>query len=250
MTYQFQARSSNAACAIPSYAKKDIYLQNIKTDLPTKYFLSWKYTWKIQTGYLPQWVLLCPYATLFCWSWVCSVVLKPTQMYRGFELCFHSIFIHFNEFISNAVGSRSTTVAGQRQRAMAFTSSEQSFIFRRIWHSCWTASCFPRQSANSCNYQMDNTGNSDTIKFNRILESFNLKQHVNGSNHNKGHTLDLIITRAEDELVSGIRRHSGTMRTLARLNGNVGSLSVTGKRSGWVSTDKCTLNNAWLWITC
>ena len=79
---------------------------------------------------------------------------------------------------------------------------------------------------------MDNTGNSDTIKFNRILESFNLNQHVNGSNHNKGHTLDLIITRAEDELVSGIRRHSGTMRTLARLNGNVVSLRATGKRPG------------------
>lgn len=38
----------------------------------------------------------------------------------------------------------------------------------------------------------------------KILESFNLVQHVNGPTHKKGHTLDLIITRATDELVTSI----------------------------------------------
>ena len=52
------------------------------------------------------------------------------------------------------------------------------------------------------NYQVDNISSLDTIKFNKILESFNLVQHVNGPTHKKGHTLDLIITRATDELVT------------------------------------------------
>ena len=52
------------------------------------------------------------------------------------------------------------------------------------------------------NYQVDNISSLDTIKFNKILESFNLVHHVNGPTHKKGHTLDLIITRATDELVT------------------------------------------------
>ena len=52
------------------------------------------------------------------------------------------------------------------------------------------------------NYHVDNISNLDTVKFNNILESFGLVQHVNGPTHKKGHTLDLIITRAEDELVN------------------------------------------------
>ena len=54
------------------------------------------------------------------------------------------------------------------------------------------------------NYHIDNISKSDTIKFNKILESFNLQQHVNGPTHKKGHTLDLIITRAEERLVTSI----------------------------------------------
>ena len=44
-------------------------------------------------------------------------------------------------------------------------------------------------------FHVDNTRNSDTITFNKILESFNLQQHVNEPTHKQGHTLDLIITR-------------------------------------------------------
>ncbi|CAB3997546.1 Hypothetical predicted protein [Paramuricea clavata] len=61
--------------------------------------------------------------------------------------------------------------------------------------------------AGDFNFHIDNIGDSDTIKFNKILESFNLQQHVNGPTHKKGHTLDLIITRNEDKLVTGIRIH-------------------------------------------
>ena len=47
--------------------------------------------------------------------------------------------------------------------------------------------------AGDFNFHIDNIGDSDTIKLNKILESFNLQQHVNGPTHKKGHTLDLKI---------------------------------------------------------
>ena len=37
-----------------------------------------------------------------------------------------------------------------------------------------------------------------------ILESYNLRQHVNGATHISGHTLDLAITRSNDTFLSGI----------------------------------------------
>ena len=57
------------------------------------------------------------------------------------------------------------------------------------------------------NYHVDNTTNPETIKFNKILEMFNLQQHVNGPTHKKGHTLDLILTRIGDRLVTNIEIH-------------------------------------------
>ena len=57
------------------------------------------------------------------------------------------------------------------------------------------------------NYHVDNTTNPETIKFNKILEMFNLQQHVNGPTHKRGHTLDLIMTRIGDRLVTNIEIH-------------------------------------------
>ena len=57
------------------------------------------------------------------------------------------------------------------------------------------------------NFHVDNARNSDTITFNKILESFNLQQHVNEPTHKQGHTLDLIITRNEDRLANDIKIH-------------------------------------------
>ena len=61
--------------------------------------------------------------------------------------------------------------------------------------------------AGDFNFHVDNIRNTDTITFNKILESFNLQQHVNGPTHKQGHTLDLIITRNEDKLVTDIKIH-------------------------------------------
>ena len=44
------------------------------------------------------------------------------------------------------------------------------------------------------NIRINNLRDSDAIKFADLLESFGLQQHVKGSTHKEGHTLNLIIT--------------------------------------------------------
>ena len=54
------------------------------------------------------------------------------------------------------------------------------------------------------NYHLDANSDTDAKRFNNILESFNLHQHVNVSTHKHGHTLDLVITRSDDDFVTGV----------------------------------------------
>ena len=54
------------------------------------------------------------------------------------------------------------------------------------------------------NYHLDASSDTDAKRFNNILESFNLHQHVNLSTHKHGHTLDLVITRSDDDFVTGV----------------------------------------------
>ena len=61
------------------------------------------------------------------------------------------------------------------------------------------------------NYHVDNTTNPETIKFNKILELFNLQQHVKGPTDKMGRTLDLIMTRISDRLVTNIEMHDPTL---------------------------------------
>lgn len=44
------------------------------------------------------------------------------------------------------------------------------------------------------NIHVDDTSNHFATEFLNITDSFNLVQHVSGSTHNRGHTLDLIFT--------------------------------------------------------
>ena len=51
------------------------------------------------------------------------------------------------------------------------------------------------------NLNLDDFRDIDTTKFEDLLETFNLLQHVSGPTHLSGHTLDLIITRSLDDIV-------------------------------------------------
>lgn len=46
--------------------------------------------------------------------------------------------------------------------------------------------------------------NADARNFLDSLESANMTQHVTGSSHSKGHILDLIITRGDENLVHDV----------------------------------------------
>ena len=52
------------------------------------------------------------------------------------------------------------------------------------------------------NIHMDVSNNPDTIRFWDLLDSMGLVQHVKRPTHEKGHILDLIITRQCDNIVA------------------------------------------------
>jgi hypothetical protein len=55
------------------------------------------------------------------------------------------------------------------------------------------------------NFHVDNRQCKDARKFCDILESFDLVQHVNQATHDKGHTLDLVITRSSEQLIDKLQ---------------------------------------------
>ena len=52
------------------------------------------------------------------------------------------------------------------------------------------------------NIHVDDPCNPDCVRFLDLLESMDLAQHVHVPTHKSGHTLDLIITRRADSLLS------------------------------------------------
>ena len=61
--------------------------------------------------------------------------------------------------------------------------------------------------AGDLNFHMENSNNALTRHFTEILETFDLKQHVLSATHASGHTLDLLITRLNEELVRNVKIH-------------------------------------------
>ena len=55
------------------------------------------------------------------------------------------------------------------------------------------------------NIPMDNPEHPKTAKFNDILDTFGLRQHVKSATHNSGHILDLILTREEECISNSIK---------------------------------------------
>ena len=51
------------------------------------------------------------------------------------------------------------------------------------------------------NIHWDDKSNSETIRFRNLVDSFNLQQHVEFQTHELGHTLDLILSRTDENIV-------------------------------------------------
>ena len=61
--------------------------------------------------------------------------------------------------------------------------------------------------AGDLNFHMENSNNALTRQFIEILETFDPKQHVLSATHASGHTLALLITRSNEELVRNVKIH-------------------------------------------
>ena len=55
------------------------------------------------------------------------------------------------------------------------------------------------------NFHFDDASNLNAMKFLDLITSADLRQHINGPTHHLGHTLDLLITRSDDKLISQVR---------------------------------------------
>ena len=54
--------------------------------------------------------------------------------------------------------------------------------------------------AGDFNFHLDNPSDGDARKFNDLMETFGLAQHVKFPTHSSGHILDLVITRSSNDL--------------------------------------------------
>ena len=61
------------------------------------------------------------------------------------------------------------------------------------------------------NFHLDESKDCEATKFSHLLDSFNLKQHVTTPTHNRGHILDVIITRSDDDLVDNVMVRDPTL---------------------------------------
>ena len=57
--------------------------------------------------------------------------------------------------------------------------------------------------ANDFNIHMDKKTDTECSQLSSLIESFGLVQHVSGLTYIKGHMRDLVISRAEDDIVQG-----------------------------------------------
>ena len=66
------------------------------------------------------------------------------------------------------------------------------------------ASTTPTVYLGNFNFHLDDTGNSNALKFSNLFYSLNFTQHVLTPTHRSGHILDNIITHRDDTLVSNV----------------------------------------------
>ena len=64
---------------------------------------------------------------------------------------------------------------------------------------------YPLVVAGDFNFHVDDLNHRDALKFTDLLESVNLIQHVKSPTHRHGHTLDLIITRKEEDMIADVQ---------------------------------------------
>ena len=64
---------------------------------------------------------------------------------------------------------------------------------------------YPLVIAGDFNFHVNDLNHRDALKFTDLLESVNLIQHFKSPTYRHGHTLDLIITRKEEDLIPHVQ---------------------------------------------
>ena len=70
-----------------------------------------------------------------------------------------------------------------------------------------TTSNFDFVIVGDLNLHLDETGDCSTLKFQTILDEFSLTQHIHEKTHVAGHTLDILVTNSNSNIVSQICVH-------------------------------------------
>ena len=113
------------------------------------------------------------------------------------------------------------------------------------------------------NIHLDVVDNTHTIRFNKVLEGFDLSQHITGPTHRAGHTLDVFITKTDQLVPIGtavcpqvISDHSLIIATLPQSKPETVFFNATVR--GWkrldkkafqrdlISSDLCTSCDEWM----
>ena len=87
------------------------------------------------------------------------------------------------------------------------------------------------------NLHVENSNNAHTRQFFEILETFDLKQNVSSATHASDHTLDLLITRLNEEIVRNVKIHDPMISDLLAVFCNL-SLKKPQFRKKVISTRK------------
>ena len=91
------------------------------------------------------------------------------------------------------------------------------------------------------NLHVDDPCSTYANRFNEILESCNLKQHVTGATHANGHTLDLVISKKDNPLITEIKIFDPVISDHCAVHCN---LRVRKPHFA----PRCTIGNCVIWI--
>ena len=65
--------------------------------------------------------------------------------------------------------------------------------------------------AGDFNFHIDDTSDSAAVSFLKLLDSCNLRQHVQSPTHRDSHYLDLVISRSDEDILNSISVHDSLM---------------------------------------
>ena len=108
-------------------------------------------------------------------------------------------FEHINMLMRYSSTDLRIVIVYRTSQAALFFDEFATFL------ECLSITSTPLLIAGDFNFHVDVNHDLNARRFLDLLNTFNLKQHIYTATHRSGHTLDLIITRADDKFVSNFK---------------------------------------------